>query len=55
VHKESISTAVLNFAGKVAMECVIDTKASSILQFIYGPRAMGSGIYDKPFSKKISW
>jgi len=36
VHKESISIAVLNFAGKVAMECVIETKASIILQFIHG-------------------
>jgi transposase len=38
VHKESISIAVVNFAGKVVMECVIETKASSILQFIHGLR-----------------
>jgi Transposase len=38
VHKESISIAVLNFAGKVVMECVIGTKASTILQFIHGLR-----------------
>jgi hypothetical protein len=36
VHMESISIAVLNFAGKVVMECVIETKASTILQFIHG-------------------
>jgi transposase len=36
VHKESISIAVLNFAGKVVMECVIETKAHTILQFIHG-------------------
>ena len=36
VHKESISIAVLDFAGKVMMECVIETKASTILQFIHG-------------------
>jgi transposase len=36
VHKESISMAVMNFAGKVVMECVIETKASTILQFIRG-------------------
>jgi transposase len=35
-HKESISIAVLNFAGKVVMECVIETKASTTLQFIHG-------------------
>ncbi len=36
VHKESISIAVLNFAGKVMMECVIETKASTVLQFTHG-------------------
>jgi hypothetical protein len=35
-NKESISIAVLNSAGKVVMECVIGTKASTILQFIHG-------------------
>jgi hypothetical protein len=36
VHKESISIAVRNGAGKIVMECVIETKASMILQFIDG-------------------
>ncbi len=31
VHKESISIAVRNAAGKIVMECVIETKASTIL------------------------
>ena len=38
VHKESISIAVMNAAGKIVMECVIETKASMILQFIDGLR-----------------
>src|SRR5579863_9302521 len=38
VHTESISIAVRNGAGKIAMECVIETKASMILQFIDGLR-----------------
>ncbi len=38
VHKESISLAVMNGAGKIVMECVIETKASMILQFIDGLR-----------------
>src|ERR1700681_520422 len=38
VHKESISIAVMNGAGKIGMECVIETKASIILQFIDGLR-----------------
>ncbi len=38
VHKESISSAVMNASGKIVMECVIETKASMILQFIDGLR-----------------
>ena len=38
VHKESVSIAVMNSTGKVVMECVIETKASTILQFIDGFR-----------------
>jgi hypothetical protein len=36
VHKESISIAVMNSAGRLVMESVIETKASTILQFVYG-------------------
>ena len=38
VHKESISIAVRNDAGKLVMECVIETKANVILDFIDGLR-----------------
>jgi hypothetical protein len=38
VHKESISIAVRNAAGKIVMECVIETKASIVLQFFDGLR-----------------
>jgi transposase len=38
VHKESISIAVMNAAGKIVMECVIETKANVILDFIHGLR-----------------
>src|ERR1700751_1526078 len=34
VHKESISACVRNSVGKGVMECLIETKASMILQFI---------------------
>src|SRR6202795_5317067 len=36
VHKKSNSIAVRNAAGKIVMECVIETKASTTLQFIHG-------------------
>jgi hypothetical protein len=39
VHKESISIAVRNAAGKIVMECVIETKTSMVLQFIDALRA----------------
>src|SRR5579863_7033962 len=38
VHRESISIAALNSAGKMVLQCVVETKASIILQFIDGLR-----------------
>jgi transposase len=38
VHKASISIAVTDTAGKLLMECVIETKAATILEFIKGLR-----------------
>src|SRR5215831_12842180 len=38
VHKQSISIAVRNAAGKIVMECVIETKANTIVQFFDGLR-----------------
>ena len=38
VHKEAIVIAVQNESGKQVLESVIETKASSILQFIHGLR-----------------
>ena len=38
VHKESVSIAVMNAAGKIVMESVIETKANTILQFLRGLR-----------------
>jgi transposase len=38
VHQATISIAVLDSAGKLVMECTIETKAATILQFIQGLR-----------------
>ena len=38
VHKESISMAVRNAAGKIVMESVMETKANMILEFVDGLR-----------------
>jgi hypothetical protein len=38
VHKEAIVITVLNESGKQVLESVIETRASSILQFLHGLR-----------------
>ena len=38
VHKEAIVIAVRNTRGHVLMESIVETKASTILQFIHGVR-----------------
>ena len=38
VHKETISIAVMNETGKLVMESIIETKASTVLQFLQGLR-----------------
>jgi hypothetical protein len=38
VHEEAISIAVLNSSGKLVMECMIENKAFTILDFLKGLR-----------------
>jgi hypothetical protein len=38
VHKEAVVIAVLSSSGKLVMESIVETKASSILQFMHGLR-----------------
>ena len=38
VHKEAIAIAVLNGAGKFVMESIVETKASTLLDFLHGLR-----------------
>src|SRR5258708_1388965 len=38
VHQASISIAVGDAAGKVLMECILETKAATVLEFIQGLR-----------------
>ena len=44
VHQASISAAVRDDAGKLVMECVIETKARTILEFIRGLHRPGGGL-----------
>src|ERR1700730_19422107 len=36
VHQATISVAVMDGRGKVIMECILETKAATILEFIRG-------------------
>jgi hypothetical protein len=36
VHKEAVLIAVRNSTGQLEMESIVETKASSLLQFIHG-------------------
>src|ERR1700723_4295162 len=38
VHQASISIAVVDAAGKLLMECIIETKTATVLEFIQGLR-----------------
>src|SRR6202035_2472012 len=38
VHQASTSIAVIDAAGKLLMECIIETKAATVLEFIQGLR-----------------
>ncbi len=38
VHKEAIAIAVLDGAGKLVMESIVETKASTLLDFLHGLR-----------------
>ena len=36
VHQATISVAVVDAAGKLIMECLLETKASTMLEFMQG-------------------
>jgi hypothetical protein len=38
VHQATISVAVFDFAGKLVMEAILETKAETILPFLHGLR-----------------
>lgn len=48
VHDATISAAVMNAQGKLLMECVLETKAATILEFLQGLRGTLAGGPSKP-------
>ena len=47
VHQEGTVIAVLNGSGKLGMESIVETQASSILQFIHGLRGELQGTWEE--------
>ena len=47
VHQATISVAVLDHSGKLIMECVLETKASTILEFFAGLRGTLSVTFEE--------
>jgi transposase len=66
VHKETVTIVVMNVAGRVVMESILETKAATILQFIRGLRGnllvtfeegtWAAWLYDllKPYVTKVT-
>jgi len=47
VHQATISVAVMDSGGKLIMECILETKAATILEFIKGLRGTLSMTFEE--------
>ena len=47
VHQATISVAVLDDRGKLIMECILETKAATILEFLHGLRGSLSVTFEE--------
>jgi hypothetical protein len=47
VHQATISVAVMDSSGKLIMECILETKATTILEFIAGLRGTLSVTFEE--------
>ena len=47
VHQATISVAVMDSSGKLIMECILETKAATILEFIHGLRGSLSVTFEE--------
>ena len=48
VHQATISVAIMDSKGKLMMECILETKATTLLEFIGGLHGSLSGDLGKP-------
>ena len=47
VHQATISVAVMDSSGKLIMECILETKAATILEFLHGLRGTVSVTFEE--------
>ena len=47
VHQATISVAVMDSSGKLIMECILETKAATILEFVDGLRGSLSVTFEE--------
>src|ERR1035437_8953089 len=47
VHQATISVAVMDSSGKLIMECILETKAATILEFLQGLRGSLSVTFEE--------
>ena len=47
VHQATISVAVMDSSGKLVMECILETKAATILEFLDGLRGSLSVTFEE--------
>ena len=47
VHQATISVAIMDSGGKLIMECTLETKAATILEFIQGGRGTLSVTFEE--------
>ena len=48
VHQATISAAVMDAHGKLIMECLLETKASTIVEFMQGLQGTLSVTFEEP-------
>ena len=46
-HPATISVAVMDSKGKLIMECILETKADTILEFVHGLRGTVSVTFEE--------
>ena len=54
VHQATIAVAVLDDRGKLNMECIVETKASTIVEFLQGLQGRLSVTFEEGTSAAVT-